>query len=51
MVLVYMLYYVRNQHSNVLQITKGYFAYTNNTIKYIVKNLYYMRFLVIYKIV
>lgn len=49
MISLYILYYVRNQCFNILEITIEYFAYINNTIKYIVENLYYTSILVIYK--
>lgn len=47
-VLLYMLYYTRNQRSNILQVTVGYFAYADNTIKRMVENLYCIGFLVTY---
>lgn len=45
------LCYAKNQRFNILQVMIGYFAYVDNTTKYIVENLYYMGFLVIYKTV
>lgn len=47
----YMLYYTKNQLFNILQVTAGYFAYTDNTTKRMVENLYCIGFLVIYKTV
>ncbi len=47
----YMLCYSKNQHSNILQVTAGYFAYADNTTKCMVENLHCMGFLVIYKTV
>ncbi len=44
-----MLYYAKNQCSNILQITAAYFAYADNTTKRMVENLHCMGFLVIYK--
>ncbi len=44
-----MLYYTKNQRSNILQVTAGYFAYTDTTTKCMVENLYRMGFLVIYE--
>ena len=46
-----MLSYAKNQRFNILQVTVGYFAYADNITKCMVENLYYIGFLVIYKIV
>lgn len=51
MVLLCMLCSTKNQRSNNLQVTAGYFAYVDNITKYIVKNLYYIGFLITYKTV
>lgn len=50
-VLLYMLYYAKNQYFNILQVMVGYFAYANNTTKYMVENLYCIDFLITYKTV
>lgn len=44
-----MLCYAKDQRSNILQVTTGYFAYVNNTTKCIAENLYCMGFLVKYE--
>lgn len=48
-VLLYILCYVRNLHLNILQIITGYCTYIDNITKFIIRNLYYICFLVIYK--
>lgn len=40
----YVIYYTKNQYFNILQIMVGYFTYTNNIIKHMVKNFYYIDF-------
>ncbi|MCJ1346581.1 hypothetical protein MMC31_004799 [Peltigera leucophlebia] len=50
-VLLCMLCYARNQQSNILQVTAGYFAYTENKTKRMVENLHRMGFLVTYETV
>lgn len=50
-VLLYILYYTRNQPSNIWQVMVGYFVYTDNTTKRIIENFYCMSFLVIYETV
>ncbi len=46
-----MLYYTKNERSNILQVTVSYFAYADNTTKRIVENLHCMGFLVTYETV
>ncbi len=46
-----MLCYIKNQRSNILQVTAGYFAYADNTTKHMIENLHCMGFLVTYKTV
>lgn len=46
-----MLSYARNQRSNILQVTTGYFAYAENTTKRMVENLHRMSLLVTYETV
>ncbi len=44
-----MLCYIKNQRSNILQVTTSYFAYVDSTTKRMVENLHCMGFLIIYK--
>ncbi len=39
-----MLYYTKNQRSNILQVTASYFTYADNTTKRMVKNHHCMAF-------
>lgn len=49
MVLLCILCYTRNQYSNILQVTAGYFVYADKITKGMVENLYCMSYLVIYE--
>lgn len=48
-IISYILYYNKNQCLNFLFIIIGYFIYIKNIIKYIIANLYFISFLIIYK--
>ncbi len=44
-----MLCYIKNQRSNILQVTTSYFTYVDSTTKRMIENLHCIGFLIIYQ--